>query len=139
MHAYASSRATGLAVVAALTFLGLSGQAARGGEEPPKPAAAADPHAGHDMPAAPPADPHAAHEMSAMAAIAHPETEHRNPLARAATGADIGFGQQEGGAATPDRNQGAATPDYGSALIEAQPPEPSAPRLMAGASLDLRL
>jgi CopA family copper-resistance protein len=44
------------------------------------PAAAADPHAGHDMPAAPPADPHAAHEMSAMAAIAHPETEHRNPL-----------------------------------------------------------
>jgi CopA family copper-resistance protein len=49
-----------------------------GGHEVP--AAAADPHAGHDMPAAPPADPHAAHEMSAMAAIAHPETEHRNPL-----------------------------------------------------------
>jgi Flagellar hook-length control protein FliK len=54
-------------------------------------------------------------------------------------GADIGFGQQEAGAGTPDRKHGAAAPDYGSALIEAQPPEPNAPRLMAGASLDLRL
>jgi hypothetical protein len=54
-------------------------------------------------------------------------------------GADIGFGQQESGAGTPDRNPAAATPDYGSALVEAQTPEPSAPRLMAGASLDLRL
>ena len=38
----------GFAVVAALTFGGLSGQAARGGEEPPKPAAEADPLIVHE-------------------------------------------------------------------------------------------
>ncbi len=44
------------------------------------PAAAADPHAGHTMPAAEPADPHAGHDMAAMAGIPHPETEKGNPL-----------------------------------------------------------
>ena len=47
-------------------------------------AAAADPHAGHDMPAQPPkpADPHAGHDMPSMSGQmqAHPETEQGNPL-----------------------------------------------------------
>jgi CopA family copper-resistance protein len=46
-------------------------------------AAAADPHAGHNMPAAtpPPADPHAGHDMSgAGAALSHPASEQGNPL-----------------------------------------------------------
>jgi CopA family copper-resistance protein len=52
-------------------------------------AAAADPHAGHNMPAQPPpkppatpADPHAGHDMTSMSGQmqAHPETETGNPL-----------------------------------------------------------
>jgi CopA family copper-resistance protein len=44
--------------------------------------AAADPHAGHAMPAPAQADPHAGHDMSAMdgAMQAHPASEHGNPL-----------------------------------------------------------
>ena len=46
-----------------------------------KPAATADPHAGHQMPA-PPADPQAGHDMSAMggAMQQHPASENGNPL-----------------------------------------------------------
>lgn len=54
-------------------------------------------------------------------------------------GADIGFGHQGDGAGTPDRGPGSGAPDYGAAFAEAQPVEPTVPRLMAGASLDLRL
>ena len=57
-------------------------------------------------------------------------------------GADIGFGQQDGGAGTPDRSPAFAAPDYGSGAsvpTEAQTPDSPPPRLMAGASLDLRL
>ena len=45
--------------------------------------AAADPHAGHAMPAQPatPANPHAGHDMATMSAMqAHPESEEGNPL-----------------------------------------------------------
>jgi CopA family copper-resistance protein len=48
------------------------------------PAKPADPHAGHAMPAQPPAtpaDPHAGHDMSAMGSMqTHPESENGNPL-----------------------------------------------------------
>jgi hypothetical protein len=57
-------------------------------------------------------------------------------------GADIGFGQQGGSAETPHRDGTSAGPDYGSSgagPAEARGPEPTAPRRMAGASLDLRL
>lgn len=54
-------------------------------------------------------------------------------------GADIGFGHQGDGAGTPDRGPGSGAPDYAAAFSEAQPAEPTVPRLMAGASLDLRL
>lgn len=54
-------------------------------------------------------------------------------------GADIGFGRQDDTGGSPDRNPGAAAPDYGASLADAPPPEPAAPRLLAGASLDLRL
>lgn len=53
---------------------------------PPPPAPATpDPHAGHatpQAPAAPPADPHAGHDMSAMAGAmqTHPDSEQGNPL-----------------------------------------------------------
>ncbi|MFA5910502.1 MAG: copper resistance system multicopper oxidase [Vicinamibacterales bacterium] len=49
--------------------------------KPAADAAAADPHAGHTMPAPPP-DPHAGHTMPAAAgaAIVHPETERGNTL-----------------------------------------------------------
>jgi CopA family copper-resistance protein len=41
--------------------------------------ASADPHAGHAMPAAPSADPHAGHRMPA-APVTHPASERGNPL-----------------------------------------------------------
>lgn len=56
-------------------------------------------------------------------------------------GADIGFGQQHGGG--QDRNQDlprpASEPMFGPAAAETGPISSTAPRLMAGASLDLRL
>ncbi len=49
--------------------------------KPAPPAAAADPHAGHNMPAQPPADPHAGHNMAAMGSMqSHPSSEAGNPL-----------------------------------------------------------
>jgi CopA family copper-resistance protein len=46
------------------------------------PKAAADPHAGHQMPPQEPADPHAGHDMSAMGdgMQKHPASENGNPL-----------------------------------------------------------
>ncbi len=57
-------------------------------------------------------------------------------------GADIGFGHEGGSAGTSERDPGFAAPDYGSGATGAtdqQTAEPSSPRLLAGASLDLRL
>lgn len=57
-------------------------------------------------------------------------------------GADIGFDQQDSGAGTSDRSPEPAAHDYwpgAPGLADARAPEPSAPRLMAGTSLDLRL
>jgi CopA family copper-resistance protein len=50
---------------------------------PQPPAKPADPHAGHNMPQSPakPADPHAGHDMPAMASgQPHPDSERGNPL-----------------------------------------------------------
>jgi CopA family copper-resistance protein len=78
--------------------MGHGGHAGHGSQQTPAPAAdphaghtmpaqpaaaAADPHAGHKMPAAEqPANPHAGHDMSAMAggALQHPPSEKGNPL-----------------------------------------------------------
>jgi CopA family copper-resistance protein len=47
----------------------------------PAPAAAVDPHAGHNMPPQPPADPHAGHNMAAAGSMqSHPASEDGNPL-----------------------------------------------------------
>ena len=57
--------------------------AAQAANAPTATPAAADPHAGHNMPAQPakPADPHAGHNMPAAAdPQTHPETEKGNPL-----------------------------------------------------------
>jgi Flagellar hook-length control protein FliK len=57
-------------------------------------------------------------------------------------GADIGFGHEGGRADTSERDPGFVAPDYCSGATGATDPQiadPSAPRLLAGASLDLRL
>ncbi len=50
-------------------------------EATPATPVAADPHAGHTMPAQPPADPHAGHNMAATGSMqSHPPSEDGNPL-----------------------------------------------------------
>jgi Flagellar hook-length control protein FliK len=85
--------------------------------------------------------------MVVMISFERPETldlfrRHAGELAEAIraagySGADIGFEQREGNG-TPDRRDEARTPGF-SALSDQPSPTPSAPRHLAGASLDLRL
>jgi Flagellar hook-length control protein FliK len=85
--------------------------------------------------------------MVVMISFERPETldlfrRHAGELAEAIraagySGADIGFEQREGNG-TPDRRDETRTPGF-TALSDQPSPPPSAPRHLAGASLDLRL
>lgn len=64
------------------------------------PPAAADPHAGHNMPAAPAAvDPHAGHNMPAAPAAVDPHAGHNMPAAPAAADPHAGHNMSAGGGA----------------------------------------
>ncbi|HEX8256250.1 MAG TPA: copper resistance protein B, partial [Allosphingosinicella sp.] len=97
----------------------------------PPPAAPADPHAGHNMPAAqpaPPADPHAGHNMPAAepAAPADPHADHTMPVAEPAAPADPHAGHAMPAAPADPHAAAAPAPDAG------PPVAPSPPAALSG-------